>query len=52
MIGGGEILVDGVFGADSVGRKISGGGEGVALVLEDQATYELGVELHDDRAGG
>ncbi len=52
MIGGGEILVDGVLGADSVGGKIGGGGEGVALVLEDQAAYKLGVELHNDRAGG
>ncbi len=42
---------DRVFGANSVGGEISGGGEGIMFVFEDQAADKLGVELNYHRAG-
>ncbi len=51
MVGGGEVFINGVLGANSVGGKISGGGEGITFVFEDQATDKLRVELDNHRAG-
>ncbi len=51
MVGGGEVFVNGVLGANSVGGKISGGGEGITFVFEDQAADKLRVELDNHRAG-
>ena len=50
MVGGSEVLIDGVFGANSVGGKISGGGKGIAFVLEDEAADELRIKLDNDGA--
>ncbi len=55
MVGGRQALVDGVKrvnGADTVGGGVGCGGDGVALVFEDQVANELRVELHNDGGSG
>jgi hypothetical protein len=51
MVGGSEVLIYGEFGANSVGGKISGGGKGIAFVLEDETADEFRIELDNYRAG-
>jgi hypothetical protein len=51
MVGGSEVLIYGEFGANSVGGKVSGGGKGIAFVLEDETADEFRIELDNDRAG-
>ena len=41
MVGGSEVFVNGVLWANSVGGKISGGGKGIAFVLEDETADEF-----------
>ncbi len=42
MIGGSQVLEDGITVADSVGGEVSVLGEGLLLVLENQVPHKLG----------
>jgi hypothetical protein len=52
MVGSRQVLVDGIDGADTVGGGVGCGGDGVALVFEDQVADELRLELHNDGGSG
>ncbi len=50
MIGGSQVLEDGVSVVDSVGGEVGVLGEGLLLVLKDQVPHKLGGELENDGA--
>ena len=52
MVGGCEVFEDGETGADAIGAVVRVGGEGFFLVLEDEASDELGVEFYNNWGGG
>jgi len=52
VVGGGEVFVYRVFGADSVGGKVVDGREGGSLEFEDEAADSFGVEFDNDGRGG